>query len=216
MRDTSVMRRAATCGLATIRHLGCSARGGGTATRSGDTEPAAATSTTNGTTATTPSDASDAEATSSSATTRADTTSAPGTSDGDATTGGPACAGFDPNGVAQIYCTREGKALPWTLGFDDWQDRIRQFGDITGEGALTEVEASGQVRMTVLAVPGDCEGIEDHGVALAQGFMCSADDWLDWEITGYFQLVTPADAQTDQDWVLYGNGGRHTGDGTTL
>jgi hypothetical protein len=132
----------------------------------------------------------------------------------DTTGGEPSCTGFDPNGTAQLYCTAEGKALPWTLGFDDWEDRIRQFGEITGEGSLTVAEASGQVRMTVLSVPGECEGITDHGQALEQGFMCTADDWLNWEMTGYFQLVTAAAESTDQDWVMYGNGGRHTGDGT--
>jgi hypothetical protein len=69
-----------------------------------------------------------------------------------------------------------------------------------------------------LPAPGaaDCEGLTDHAAALAQGFMCSPKDWTNFEITGYFKLQTPAVDAADQEWILYGNGGRHTGDGTAL
>jgi hypothetical protein len=52
-----------------------------------------------------------------------------------------------------------------------------------------------------------------HGLALEQGFMCDEVDWTDYEMTGYFQLVEAAADDGDQDFTMYGGGGRHTGDG---
>jgi hypothetical protein len=148
-------------------------------------------------------------------TTAQTSTNADGTASGSGSESGgePGCAGFDPNGVAQIYCTNDDKAEPWTLGFDDWESRTRSFGDVSGDDALTIVEESGQVRMTVMAVESDCEGNTDHGEALEQGYMCGPNDWRNWEMTGYFQLVDAAGDSSDQDWTIYGNGGRHTGGG---
>jgi hypothetical protein len=132
--------------------------------------------------------------------------------------------GRDPNGVWQLYPTRAQGALPWTLGFDAWRERSAQLGTVSGAGALTQLDVSGQVRVTVKAVAPpapasgtlECEGIVDHGTALAQGYMCSPLDWTNFEMTGYFQLVTPAADPADHDWVLYGNGGRHTGSGPAI
>jgi hypothetical protein len=121
--------------------------------------------------------------------------------------------GFDPNGVKQIYPTQNGKAAPWTLGFDDWRSRALKFGDVTGSGKLTEVAKSGQVRMGVSSVEDNCEGITDQALALQRGYMCTPNDWYNFEMTGYVQLVTPAGASGDQDWTWYGGGGRHTGSG---
>ncbi len=125
-------------------------------------------------------------------------------------------AGVDPNGVRQIYATRPGKAAPWVLGFGDWQARARRFGTISGTGNETVVEQSGQVRMSVAAVANGCEGISDQALALRRGYMCTADDWYNYEMTGYVQLVTAAESARDQDWTFYGGGGRHTGDGPPL
>lgn len=122
-------------------------------------------------------------------------------------------AGTDPNGVRQIYPTREGGAAPWTLGFGDWPARTRQWGDVTGEGASTIVTAAGQVRLTVKATTSDCEGDTDQALALERGWMCSPEDWTNYELTGYLRLDVAAGASQDMDWTFYGNGGRHTGSG---
>ncbi len=127
----------------------------------------------------------------------------------------PPPTGTDPNGVAQIYPTKAGGAAPWTLGFGDWTDRFdTDDGDVSGSGKSTVVTADGQVRLNVMAIPGnDCDGDEDQGEALARGYMCTPDDWTNFEMTGYLKLDEPADDDGDQDWTIYGNGGRHTGDG---
>jgi hypothetical protein len=135
---------------------------------------------------------------------------------GDAGPGGSgACStsAFEPNGVRQIYPTACGKAEPWVLGFDDWSVRTRQWGTLSGSGAQTTVTASGQVRLTVKAEDSDCEGETDQGKALAQGYMCSPNDWLNYELTAYLRLDLAAPAETEWDFTLYGNGGRHTGSG---
>jgi len=128
-------------------------------------------------------------------------------------------AGTDPNGVRQIYPTRAGKAPPWTLGYDDWSSRFSlDGGSVSGSGKTTVITNSGQVRMSVKAVGSStCEGITDQARALAQGYMCSPNDWTNWELTGYVQLVSAAGTDGDQDWTWYGNGGRHpsTGDPCT-
>ncbi len=121
-----------------------------------------------------------------------------------------------PDCVREIYASAETGAAPWYLGIGDYQDRIRQFGVISGEGRLTTVRASGQVRFTVLAEPSACEGEADHGAALARRYMCSQNDWRNFEMTGYLHVVTAAAIETDQDFTMYGNGGRHTGDGPPL
>ncbi|HEY0640163.1 MAG TPA: discoidin domain-containing protein [Pseudonocardiaceae bacterium] len=126
----------------------------------------------------------------------------------------PPPVGTDPNGVRQLYPTRTGKAQPWTLGFGDWQARLRPDGaSISGSGANTLLRNSGQVRMSVEAVDSDCEGEPDHGLALQRGYMCSPNDWYNVEFTGYVKLDTPAGDSSDQDWTWYAGGGRHTGDG---
>jgi len=134
----------------------------------------------------------------------------------DDTTGRGDCLGFDANGVAQLYCTDPEGAPQWVLGFDDWQDRIDDFGEFSGDGAETIVEQGDQVRMTVAAVDFECEGLEDHGLALEQGYMCSPLDWSDFEITGYFQLVEASAEATNHDVTWYGASGRHTGDGPPI
>ena len=144
------------------------------------------------------------------------TTSTTTTTDGTETgadTEGSGCRGYDENGVAQIYCTDPAGAPSWVLGFDDWEDRISQFGEVSGDGVQTIVEESGQVRMSVAAEDFECEGLQDHGVALEQGYMCTPLDWTDYEMTGYFQLVDAASDDGDRDFTMYGGGGRHTGDG---
>jgi hypothetical protein len=122
---------------------------------------------------------------------------------------------FDPNGVRQIYATRLDRARPWTLGFDDWQARTRGFDAATaeGEGAATTITASGQVRLNVASEDTPCTGDPDQGAALARGFMCLQNDWYAFEITAYVQLVDAATTDDDRNWVWYGGGGRHTGDG---
>lgn len=125
-------------------------------------------------------------------------------------------ATFDPNGVLQIYPTNPDGAAPWTLGFGDWPSRTRQWGTVTGDGAATIVTAGGQVRLTVKAEESDCEGEQDHGLALSRGWMCSPLDWRNWEMTGYVRLDIAATDQADHDWTWYGNGGRHTGAGPPL
>lgn len=132
--------------------------------------------------------------------------------------GGGGTPGTDPNGTTQIYVTKDDSvgdpvAGAWTLGFGDWQTRTRSFGTVSGAGVNTIVRQSGQVRMTVKATTSTCEGLQDHGQALAQGYMCSARDWTNVEMTGYFKLNNAAGSSSDQDWTMYGNGGRHTGDG---
>jgi hypothetical protein len=62
----------------------------------------------------------------------------------------------------------------------------------------------------------ECQGIANHAQAFSQGYMCTPKDWTNFEMTGYFKLQVPATERVDHDWVLYGNGGRHTGDGTEL
>lgn len=119
----------------------------------------------------------------------------------------------DPNGTRQLYRTRTDKAAPWTLGFGNWQDRIRQFGTVSGSGKDTVVRQSGKTRMTVKAEVSTCAGDPDQARALARGYMCSPNDWLNFEVTGYFKINTPAGTSGDQDWTLYGNGGQHTGSG---
>lgn len=133
--------------------------------------------------------------------------------------GGGTPPGTDPNGTTQIYGTRTGTttdpaAAPWTLGHGDWESRIRSFGTVSGSGSNTVVRQSGQTRMTVKATTSTCEGLRDHGLALQQGYMCSEADWTNVEMTGYFKLNSPASSASDQDWTVYGNGGRHTGNGT--
>lgn len=141
---------------------------------------------------------------------------APGQDAGAAGRGGSgACSstGLEPNGVKQIYPTACGKAKPWVLGFDDWKKRVHQFPAENGTGAATTVKASGQVRLTVKAEESACEGITDQGKALSQGYMCSANDWKNYELTAYLKLDVAAPASTEWDFTLYGNGGRHTGSG---
>jgi hypothetical protein len=125
----------------------------------------------------------------------------------------PHATTFDPNGVKQIYPTKLGRALPWTLGFDDWDDRALGFGSMSGTGKDIVITKGGQVRMTVKAEDSDCEGDTNQGDALQRGYMCSENDWYAFEITAYFKLIEPAGDSDDQDWVLYGGGGRHTGGG---
>jgi F5/8 type C domain len=137
------------------------------------------------------------------------TTTAPPT-----TTTAPPPVGTDPNGVRQLYPSRTGKAAPWTLGFGDWQARLRPDGaSIAGSGKDTVLTNSGQVRISVEAVDSSCEGEPDHGLALQRGYMCSPNDWYNVEFTGYIKLDTPAGDASDQDWTWYAGGGRHTGDG---
>lgn len=121
-----------------------------------------------------------------------------------------------PNGVEQLYESSSGRAEPWTLGFDDWEDRF-DADDVTVEGddADTVVTAGGeQTRLEVDAVPdNDCDGETDHSVALEQGYMCTPDDWTNFEMTGYVRLTEPSDEDGAQDWTWYGNGGRHPSPG---
>jgi len=138
--------------------------------------------------------------------------------------------GYDVNGVKQIYKTATGGAAPWVLGYPDvngvgWWDRaVRQPGKwldddnvdvtISGTGKSTVVTAGGsQIRLYVAATPFDpdshCDGDNDLGDVLARGYMCSSRDWRNYEITGYFQLVTPSSAD-HRSWQMYGSGGRHS------
>lgn len=126
---------------------------------------------------------------------------------------GPAGPVIGPDGVVQIYPTRTDRAREWYLGIGDWEARTRQFGDVTGTGCEMTVRAAGQVRFTVKAEASDCEGLEDHGRALSQGFMCSANDWRNWEMTGYLRMIASSPDSANQDFTMYGNGGRHTGGG---
>jgi hypothetical protein len=202
------MGLAATVGL--LLSCGEGSRGDAAATE-GSTSSATAGDTTVGASESSPTTSSTAGEGTTTSTSGQDTGES--SSVGDGITGERDCAGHDPNGVQQIYCTSLERADPWTLGYDDWEVRIRQFGTVSGAGKLTVVEREGQTRMTVKAEDSDCEGLEDHGQALAQGYMCSPNDWRNFEMTGYFQLVESASSSSDQDWTMYGNGGRHTGSG---
>jgi hypothetical protein len=131
----------------------------------------------------------------------------------DAVVEASADGGVEPNGVRQLYPTRTDKAAPWVLGFGDWQTRTRQWGTVTGTGKDTVVKAGGQVRLTVKALPDECEGDTDQGRALQRGYMCSPSDWYNYELTGYVRVDTPAQAEGDQDITFFGGGGRHPAPG---
>jgi len=139
---------------------------------------------------------------------------------------------YDVNGVKQIYRTASGGAAPWVLGYPDvngvgWWDRaVRLPGkwldddnvDLTigGSGKNTIVTAGGsQIRLYVAASAFDpsthCDGDNDLTDVLTRGYMCSSRDWRNYEITGYFQLVTPSSAD-HRSWQMYGGGGRHSDD----
>lgn len=121
-----------------------------------------------------------------------------------------------PNGVRQLYQANTSGAEPWTLGHDDWRSRFDpDGGEITGDGDGTVITADDQIRMHVDAIPdNDCDGITDHQRALEQGYMCTQDDWTNWEMTGYIRVTDPAsDLDGDGDWTWYGNGGTHPRDG---
>lgn len=122
----------------------------------------------------------------------------------------------DPNGVAQIYPSKTGKAEPWTLGFGDWQARFDlDGGSVSGEGKDTIISNNGSPRMDVFATEEvkTCEGNEDYAESLDQGYACSPNDWNDLEMTGYVRLRDSADSSSDQDWTFYGPSGTHTNNG---
>lgn len=143
---------------------------------------------------------------------------------------GESPGGYDANGVRQIYRSATGRAAPWVLGYADgngvgWWDRaVRLPGKwldddnvdltISGSGKNTVVTAGGsQIRLYVAATPfapdAHCDGDNDLDEVLARGYMCSSTDWRNYEISGYFQLVTPSGAD-HRSWQVYGGGGRHS------
>lgn len=133
---------------------------------------------------------------------------------GGAGTAAPAVtAGDGPDGVAEIYPTKQG-GEEWFLGDDPENDpRFDPQDDISRNSDGSWKMKSDKVRMGVRTSTyrwGDEDHVTwDQGELESRGHMYDRNDWRDVEMTGYVKL-NDGDGD-DFDW--YARGVRHTGDG---
>lgn len=122
----------------------------------------------------------------------------------------PDDAQVDPFGVRMIYPTRI-SGEQWYFDMTDGNDvRFDPQNSITKNADGSWKMKSDQVRMNVFTSVGyHPDRIEsyDQKVLAAKGYMQDANDWKNIEMTGYVKLNK---ATTDDDFVWYARGGKHT------
>lgn len=107
------------------------------------------------------------------------------------------------DGVQKIYPDAITHAKYFCFPTGHWEGE-----DTNDEGdGWYSFSSSGQIRFTCIpnGSTGCSDGISDHAKALSQGFMCSADDWRNFEGTWYIKHESGSDQYT-----IYGRGGTHS------
>jgi hypothetical protein len=119
---------------------------------------------------------------------------------------------LSPNGILQIYETNP-RIAPWVMGFDNWSSRIFKWGTNSGTGKNTVVDSGtqSQTRFSVRCkVEPTGDGTQDLGLALERGYLDTSADFVNVEVTGYYDAVKMLQSQPYTDKVTYyGPSGRH-------
>jgi hypothetical protein len=134
--------------------------------------------------------------------------------DGNGSNPGGGVPGTCPNdkfGIAQLYCTKAG-GDEWFINMDNPDENLQRFNpksDLTrnmdGSWKVTDT----QVRMNVFTKEGYNGALittYDQDELAAKGFMQSANDWKNVEITGYIKVNEPGG---DDNFAWYARGGYH-------
>ena len=119
---------------------------------------------------------------------------------------------FDKFGVLKIYPTK-GNGEQWYLKSNPNDDpQFSPHTNLTKNSDGSFKVKSTKVRMGVFTSSGfhpeQISTLDHHKIALV-GYMQSANDWKNVEITGYVKLISGS----NDNFVWYARGGRHTGYG---
>jgi hypothetical protein len=119
-------------------------------------------------------------------------------------------SGQDSFGITHIYATDSAATPTWEIGVGSWEERLDDRADIEETGDGPGIKMSGKARINVKAHKDSNDGSDgkDHGKVIERGYMDRPDDWKNFEAT---VKLTDADFD-DDDFTMYGRGGRHTGD----
>jgi hypothetical protein len=121
----------------------------------------------------------------------------------------------DSFGITQLYCTKIG-GDQWAIDMANPKVNLARFNpqtSITKNADGSWKVTSTQVRMNVYTMAGFNPGLIstlDQTQLGAKGYMQSAADWKNVEITGYVRVNKKGDGDDNLGW--YGRGGRHTDD----
>jgi hypothetical protein len=123
----------------------------------------------------------------------------------------PAPGGTDTFGVTMLYPSKAG-GESWVMAADPTKDpRFSPQNTITRNADGSWKIKSTQVRMSVFTSTGyDAGRISTYSrdTLASRGYMQTANDWKNVEMTGYVKLNAASDMGDNFDW--YARGGRHT------
>ena len=118
----------------------------------------------------------------------------------------------DPSGIQKIYPTKAG-GEEWYMDMTDGQDPRSKPPSLEKNSDGSFKVTSSKVRYGVYTSagynPGQIKTL-DHGTIAQTGYMQSAKDWKNVEMTGYVKVNS---GQSGENFAWYARGGRHTGDG---
>jgi hypothetical protein len=123
-------------------------------------------------------------------------------------------AGTDIFGIKKLYPTKN-NGEEWYMNMNNplGDSRFNPQNTITMNPDGSWKMKSTQVRMNVYTSTGyDSANIPtlDHSVIASKGYMLTANDWRNFEMTQYVKVNT---SPSDDNFAPYGRGGRHTGSG---
>ena len=116
----------------------------------------------------------------------------------------------DSFGLNYIYPTKSGGET-WEMNNNNFNSDPRHSGDDAEDNGTSWTWSGSGIRSGIATSSGFDDGAceTDHQVCLERGYMQDANDWRNFEFGGYAIVADSA----DDEMVLYGRGGRHTGDG---
>jgi len=118
----------------------------------------------------------------------------------------------DPFGIQKIHPTKAG-GEEWYMDMTDGQDPRSKPPSLEKNSDGSFKVTSSKVRYGVYTSagynPGQIKTL-DHGTIAQTGYMQSAKDWKNVEMTGYVKVNS---GQSGENFAWYARGGRHTGDG---
>lgn len=117
--------------------------------------------------------------------------------------------GKDSFGIVHLYPTDVRATTTWELGVGNYQDRLDDRADVINTDDGPGIKMSGKERINVKADKDSGDGSKgtNHGDVIKRGYMDKPEDWKNFEAT---VKLTDADFD-DDDFTMYGRGGRHTG-----
>lgn len=127
----------------------------------------------------------------------------------------------DPFGIKELYCTKPG-GDQWFINMTNPTENLARFNpksDITRNSDGSWKVEDTQVRMNVYTTEGYKASLittYNQSQLAAKGYMQSAKDWTNVEMTGYVRINDPGSGDDNLSW--YARGGYHgntAGDGGT-